>query len=175
MRRSGRTRVPLHYARNFKLLESVECSDPRLPSDVLNDLNYDMHVIDHFQDLPVTGAVLLPGPDGHWTGSLTGFCDPQETCHVMETLTGHGAYESLFATILGGDAEAGAENRYEGKIFEGEMPPMPEPAAAVRRADDPRHQRVSRRGRSCAGCGPQERPWWCAWRSAGCRRWRKTR
>ena len=114
-------------ARNFKLLESVEWSDPRLPSDVLNVLNFDMHVIGHFQDLPVTGAVLLQGPDCYWTGSLTGFCDPQETCHVMETLTGHGAYEGLFATILGGDAEAGAQYLYEGMIFEGEMPPMPDP------------------------------------------------
>ena len=169
------TRGPSEYARNFKLLESVEWSDPRLPSDVLNVLNFDMHVIGHFQDLPVTGAVLLQGPDGYWTGSLTGFCDPQETCHVMETLTGHGAYEGLFATILGGDAEAGAQYLYEGMIFEGEMPPMPDPLEPS--AEQPTHdsQRASRRGRSCAGCGPQARPWWCAWRSAGCRRWRRTR
>jgi hypothetical protein len=39
----------------------------------------------------VTGALLLQGSDGYWTGSLTGFCDQQETCHVMQTLTGHGA------------------------------------------------------------------------------------
>ena len=114
------------HARDFKFLETVEWSDPRLPSDVLNVLNFDMHVIGQFQDLPLTGAVLLQGSDGYWTGSLTGFCDQQETCHVMETLTGHGAYEGLFATILGGDAEAGAQYMYEGMIFEGEMPPMPE-------------------------------------------------
>jgi hypothetical protein len=97
---------------------------PRLPSDVLNVLNFDMHHIGHFQDLPVTGAVLLQGSDGSWRGSLTGFCDPQEICHVMEILTGHGAYEGLFATILGGGDTA--QFRYEGMIFEGEMPPMPE-------------------------------------------------
>jgi len=46
----------------------------------------------------------------------------------LDILTGHEAYEGLFATILGEhDMSAGAQYVYRGLIYEGEMPPMPDP------------------------------------------------
>lgn len=117
----------LGHARNFKLLETVEWSDPRLSPEKLNVLNFDMYNIGVFKEVPLTGVVLLQGPDGSWTGLSTGFCDRQYACHEMDILTGHGAYEGLFATILGEhDLEAGAQYVYQGLIYEGEMPPLPE-------------------------------------------------
>jgi hypothetical protein len=115
------------HARVYKVSETVEWSDPRLGDGALWSLNFDMYEISVAKQMPVTGTVWIQGPDGHWTGTSTGFCDPAGDCYSMIVLNGQDTYDGLFATILGtGDGDT-SEFRYEGMIFEGEMPPMPEP------------------------------------------------
>ena len=115
------------HARVYKVSETVEWSDPRLGDGALLSLNFDMYEISQAKQMPVTGSMWLQGPDGHWTGTSTGFCDPAGVCRSMIILTGHDAYDGLFATILNtGDGESN-ESTYQGLIFEGEMPPMPDP------------------------------------------------
>jgi len=124
------------HARIFRVHETVEWSDPRLPTDKVTTLNFDMYNIGEFRELPMTGTSLLEGPDGYWTGTTTGFCDQDGDCFGIDILTGHGAYEGLFATLHASplrDPEAEGDQLWEGLIFEGEMPPMPdqlEPSAA---------------------------------------------
>ncbi len=114
------------HARAYKVSEAVEWSDPRLGDGALWSLNFDMYEISEAKQMPVTGTGWVQGPDGHWTGTSTGFCDPAGDCRSMIILTGHDAYDGLFATILGtGDGDTN-ESTYEGLIFEGEMPPMPD-------------------------------------------------
>ena len=117
------------HMRTHKFLEVIEWSDPRLPSDNYVVTNFDMYDIGQLREMPYTGTDLLVGEDGYWTGTFTGFCDEQGHCYGMDMLTGHGAYESLFATLLAfppEDAESDRDTRWEGLIYEGEMPPMPE-------------------------------------------------
>jgi hypothetical protein len=118
------------HSRGVRLTEMIEWSDPRLPSEKQHVLNFDMHNIGEFREVPVTGTLLLEGPEGYWTGEFTAYCDADGGCYGMNTITGHGAYEGLFAIFRGipprdTDAEGGVF--FEGLIFEGEMPPMPEP------------------------------------------------
>jgi hypothetical protein len=117
------------HARGFKVIETWEWSDPRLPTDKVIVLNFDMYDIGSFQELAFNQASLLAGPDGNWTGTSSGYFDQEGVHHGVEILTGHGAYEGLFATLHYGsmdDPDRGAIDG-QGLIFEGEMPPMPEP------------------------------------------------
>ena len=115
------------HARAYKVSEAVEWSDPRLGDGVMWSLNFDMYELSQSKQMPVTGTAWIRGPDGHWTGTSTGFCDPYGDCRSMIVLTGHDGYDGLFATILGAGNDAKGESAYEGLIFEGEMPPMPDP------------------------------------------------
>ncbi len=114
------------HARVFKVSDAVEWSDPRLGVGVLWSLNFDMYEISVSKQMPFTGTLWLHGPDGHWTGTSTGFCDPVGECTSMIVLTGHDGYDGMFATILNTGNSETSESRYEGMIFEGEMPPMPD-------------------------------------------------
>jgi len=109
------------HARGFKVLETWEWSDPRLPTEKATVMNFEMYDIGDFRELAFQSTHLLEDPDGHWAGTASGFFDQDGGHHGVEFLTGHGAYEGLFATI--GFTADGAE----GLIFEGEMPPMPDP------------------------------------------------
>jgi hypothetical protein len=116
------------HARYYKFLETIEWSDPRLPSNNHVVLNFDMYD-GELREMPYAGTDLLVGEDGYWTGTFTGFCDQQAHCYGMDMLTGHGAYEGLFATLRAfppEDAANARETRWEGLIYEGEMPPMPD-------------------------------------------------
>jgi len=123
------------HARVFRVAETVEWSDPRLPSEKQNVANFDMYNIGEFREVPMTGTTLLEGPDGYWSGEFTTYCDAEGACHGMSAVTGHGAYEGLFAIFrdsspaLDPDASSVAmvETVFEGLIFEGERPPMPDP------------------------------------------------
>ena len=88
------------HARVYKISETVDWSDPRFGDGALLSLNFDMYEISQAKQMPVTGSMWLQGPDGHWTGTSTGFCDPAGDCHSMIILTGHDAYDGLFATML---------------------------------------------------------------------------
>jgi hypothetical protein len=115
------------HARVFKVIEDVEWSDPRLGDGGVLSMNFNMYEIGEFKQMPITGTAWAQGPDGDWSGTFTGFCDAAGDCHSINVLTGHQGYDGLFATIrASGDGDTG-EFRYEGLIFEGEMPPMPEP------------------------------------------------
>ncbi len=117
-------------ARVYKLHETVEWSDPRLPTDKLNVMNFDMYNIGETRDLPIAGTQLLEGPDGYWTGEFTSFCDEVGDCYGMNVITGHGSYEGLFATFRASpqpDPAGEGDLLFDGLIFEGEMPPMPDP------------------------------------------------
>ena len=117
------------HARTYKVNETVDWSDPRLGDGALWSLNFDMYEISVAKQMPVTGTGWIQGPDGHWTATSTGFCDPVGDCRSMIVLSGHDGYDGLFATILGSGDGATGESRYEGMIFEGQMPPMPDPVA----------------------------------------------
>ena len=77
----------------------------------------------------MTGTTLMEGPEGYWTGEFTLFCDADSGCSGVNTITGHGAYEGLFAVMRAFDDIEGpvfGDWVFEGVIFESEMPPMPE-------------------------------------------------
>jgi hypothetical protein len=117
-------------ARTYKLRENVEWSDPRLPSEVLNVVNLDIYDIGDPAPVMVAFTTSLQGPDGYWTGGGSGFCDMDGDCFGLTTVTGHEAYDGLFAVIHEvplEDPDARGIVGYEGLIFEGEMPPMPDP------------------------------------------------
>lgn len=67
--------------------------------------------------------------DGFWQGVHSGVQGPQNPWlhHMQALLVGHEAYEGLSA-LLFYDGDYTFE-RFEGLIFEGEMPLMPEPVA----------------------------------------------
>jgi hypothetical protein len=117
-----------HY-RGFRFVERHEWSDPRLPIESLSIQNGDIYEA----GVAFSAAVLLEGPDGYWTGTNTYFCDNGDICHGMTHLTGHEAYEGLSALIASASVPGaeGQEWESEGLIFEGEMPPFPEPLKPV--------------------------------------------
>jgi hypothetical protein len=112
-------------SRGYELRENVEWSDQRLPAEKLNVINYDIHDLEAWEDAAIAGTTLLEGPDGYWSGEWTALC--KDGCHGMHVITGHGAYEGLFAVFRGFPPEDEGLWAYEGLIFEGSMPPMPDP------------------------------------------------
>lgn len=70
-------------------------------------------------------AVRLDAPDGAWVGSALGATNPQRSLTLYE-LTGEGAYEGLSA-LFGQENSESPVQRFDGWIFEGDLPPMPEP------------------------------------------------
>jgi len=122
----------------------VEWSDPRLPSKMATKLDLDSRLGVH-PDGPVSSGVRaytyrLEGPTGAWTGTGRGFSTggfefyPTEESWLFSTelveLTGEGDYEGLSAILVlntsWGDFVT-ATYTFEGYIFEGEPPPLPEP------------------------------------------------
>lgn len=112
--------------RGARAIETVDWSDPRLPSEMQISQNVDMLA----GEAAVFGTTLLEGPEGYWTGQFIAYCDVESVCSGMNALTGHGAYEGLFAVMRAFDDIEGPEFGdwvFEGLILEGEMPPMPDP------------------------------------------------
>ena len=123
------------HARGLHATETIEWSDPRLPSELQIVQNLDVPG----QEAVVTGATLLEGPEGYWTGEFTAYCDPESECHGMNTITGHVAYEGLFAVFRGFYAGGpGSDWVFDGVIYEGETLPIPDalepPAGAMAQA-----------------------------------------
>jgi hypothetical protein len=111
------------HGRGLHATETIEWSDARLPSELQMVQNVDALG----REAVVTGATLLEGPEGYWTGEFTAYCDPDSDCHGMNTITGHGAYEGLFAVFRGFWADGpGSDWVFDGVIYEGETLPMPE-------------------------------------------------
>jgi hypothetical protein len=119
--------------------KEMDWSDPRLPSRMREDFNIDEHVAIHPDGLAMAGQMArtyrLDGPEGAWagTGRVLGWMtqpisedEHSETWVELLTLTGEGAYEGLSATLVRVIYE-GDISPYEGFIFEGGLPPMPDP------------------------------------------------
>ncbi len=122
----------------------VESSDPRLPSRMMTRTLLDTREGTH-PDGPVSPAVMatsyrLEGPDGAWAGTGRGFdVNPYlETDEAGErlwstvsvVLSGEGDYEGLSAVLvlsLDWADYYSATSTFEGYIFEGQPPPLPEP------------------------------------------------
>jgi hypothetical protein len=110
-----------HYY-GFRAFSTNEWSDPRLPPESAMVENYDIYQTDDGTQVVGLSAVRLDGPDGSWTGTATSLYSlPDGTGSGFMVLTGEGAYEGLSA-VLQGDPTG-----LDGYIFEGELPPMPDP------------------------------------------------
>ena len=121
------------HGRGMDWLAQVEWSDPRLPSEVQSVVNFEAYGSEADGDVGVVVANntwLLEGPDGSWSGAWIGWCDEQDHCRATATLTGHGAYEGLYAVLTEQpqeDENGTVTQMFEGAILAGEMPPVPEP------------------------------------------------
>jgi hypothetical protein len=119
----------------LKATSELEWSDPRLPSQgeaTMNFVGYDgVGLAYHY-------VWMLEGPEGYWTGPETGFCDADDRCRGTVILTGHGEHDGLFAVLVTGpqldssgdvlrDSAGNITPVFDGAIYVGEAPPMPEP------------------------------------------------
>ena len=115
------------HGRGFMTNQVAEWSDPRLPSEIRSFGNFEAYGPAGYA---VSSMWLLKGPDGYWEGPWTGFCDPEDHCHGMVVLTGHGAYEGLYAVLAARpdeDSSGTSSQLVEGAIYLRAMPPPPEP------------------------------------------------
>lgn len=118
----------VQHTRGMLNEQTIEWSDPRLPSRLLIVYNAASHQ-------PDAGAIvasyrLEDGPDGAWVGTGHGFQGyPDEESPMaavgLMTLTGEGAYEGLSAMIV--NKYVSGTSALEGYIFEGTLPPTPDP------------------------------------------------
>ena len=115
--------------RNYKIDETYEWSDPRLPASVTTSLNAVEPTDDSWRGQVIRAATLLEDPDGYWTGSSVQFADEAEAGFGLELLTGHGAYEGLSAILkwTTDDPDCIECLTASGYIYEREMVEAPEP------------------------------------------------
>ena len=119
----------------LKARSEFEWSDPRLPSQ--GELTGNGTA---YADVGIAYRYLwmLEGPEGYWTGPESGFCDAADRCRGTAILTGHGIHEGLFAVLVSGpqldssgdvlrDSVGNTRPVFDGAIFFGDPPPMPEP------------------------------------------------
>jgi len=119
------------YEQGHLYEQRVSWSDPRLPAEHW----VRMGLAGFGSDDPATGVMtvqtshLLEGADGSWRGNGRVIEDADgRSSHYV--LTGEGAYEGLYALLQGTpgvDAHGPLDYSYEGYIFEGELPPFPDP------------------------------------------------
>ena len=114
--------------------DTFEWSDPRLPSVMQITENVDIHYRGDDQDAWAwVGAIRLEDSDGAWTGSEYGMGEWVDQRLVLQPrmmlLRGEGAYEGLSAMLQRSweTDDPTYPASVEGYIFEGELPPMPEP------------------------------------------------
>jgi len=112
----------------------IEWSDPRLPSLMRLHENLNIHWVgDEDAAWTLVGNVRLEGEEGAWTGAEYGLGEDSPTGATLQPrmmlLTGEGAYEGLSAVLQRQHEVITTASRpvFEGYIFEGELPPMPEP------------------------------------------------
>jgi hypothetical protein len=112
---------PVVPEREFETHERFKWSDPLLPPEVTTRRT--TGALTPTMGL-TTGSLLLEGPEGYWSGTLTA-----RTLLGVEVgtwvLTGHGVYEGLSALLT--TTEDTSEVSVEGFIFPGLFPPVPEP------------------------------------------------
>jgi hypothetical protein len=131
------------------VLREMAWSDPRLPSLMYERMLWDEYLGEHPEGLaevsPRTLAYRLEGTDGTWTGTgrdlgwrQAGDVGPGMRHTILAVLTGEGAFEGLTAALerrieyrLEGEELEGEMGPFEGCIFEGPLPPFPEPVESV--------------------------------------------
>lgn len=114
--------------------DEIEWNDPRLSSVVHITENLDIHYREDDGDAWAwVGSIRLEDEQGAWTGTEYGMGEwPGDDLILqprMMLLEGDGAYEGLTA-MLQRRWEVGDPNHYatvKGYIFEGGLPPMPQP------------------------------------------------
>jgi hypothetical protein len=114
----------------------VEWSDPRLPSLMRLHENVNDYFVDEADAAHVwVGSIRLEGESGAWTGAEYGLGDSSPAGVTIEPrmmlLTGEGDYEGLSAVLQRQRHVVTSTDPsrpvFEGYIFEGDLPPMPEP------------------------------------------------
>jgi hypothetical protein len=128
---------PPTYVRGFEIIaqrsaglieQSVDWSDPRLPSEHWLQVSYQM-VYDWDEEegaVTTTTSHLMEDDAGGWTGSGRFVEDGDQ--YSFYALTGNGEYEGLYALLRGApgvDSHGPWDIAYEGYIFEAEMLPFP--------------------------------------------------
>ncbi len=111
----------------------IAWSDPRLPP--MKHGRENLHLYHQGDDLraqTLAGTIRLEGPDGAWVGTAHGMADEDATRGRQLTkimvLDGEGAYEGLHAVIVTTiDEGVSPMPSYEGFIYEGEAPSLPDP------------------------------------------------
>ena len=109
-------------ALGMRVERQIEWSDPRLPSTMTTVMNFDSYP----NAMTWAQTHRLDGPDGAWTATERGFMDFSAGSSGLMVWTGEGAYEGLSALLVGVVTDTG-ETLYEGFLFEGGLPPMPDP------------------------------------------------
>jgi hypothetical protein len=117
------------HMRGLLQVQDIAWSDPRLPSQMLTRINIDGYFLEDSEGvLPFTGTHRLDGRTGSWSGTQHGVLYA-DGCDWQDVLVGEGAYHGLFAVLVGRmvvDATGVGRTEWEGYIFEGEPPPLPE-------------------------------------------------
>jgi hypothetical protein len=120
-----------HFQGN-RIVQTIEWSDPRLPSTMILDGNTDVYgdVATLTGSAVFTGTILLQDDEGSWTGTQVGYWPPDAMLMTMVTLEGQGAYDGLSAILSQSYADAQAQQddvpSWKGVIVEGALPPYPD-------------------------------------------------
>ena len=114
-----------NIGRGMRLTETYEWSDPRLPAVKTSILNFNSYPGGE-TGRGIMGAttIRLDGPDGAWVGGATTMQFVDGRGVGWDTYVGEGAYEGLVAVLQCTSTDC------EGQIFEGELPPVPDPVEA---------------------------------------------
>ena len=112
----------VNTGRGMRFVETYEWSDPRLPAVKTTILNFNSYPGGEAgRGVMSQTTNRLDGPDGSWVGTATAMQFPDMRGIGQDIYIGEGAYEGHVAVLIC-DTEG-----CEGMIFEGELPPVPEP------------------------------------------------
>jgi hypothetical protein len=112
----------VHHLSGATYIETNEWSDPRLPAEKEMVLDLTTYPYEGGRLMITRASIRLDGLDGSWVGTGVGLAYPDGSSQRQDVLVGEGAYEGLFAVL-----SCGTDMGCDGFIFEGEMPPQPQP------------------------------------------------
>ena len=114
----------VNYGRGMRLVETYEWSDPRLPAVKTSVMNFNSYPGGEAgRGIMGRTTTRLDGPDGSWVGGATTMQYVDGRGVGQDIYVGEGAYEGLVTVLMCDTAGC------EGQIFEGELPPPPDPIA----------------------------------------------
>jgi hypothetical protein len=103
-------------------VETNEWSDPRLPAEKRMVLDFTTYPYEGGRLMVTRTSIRMDGADGSWVGTGVGLSRPDGSSQGQDVLVGEGGYEGLFAVL-----NCGTATGCDGYIFEGQMPPPPDP------------------------------------------------